>query len=381
MPGRSRSWILGFFCCANALVSFNISSLTAAVPQMSRSLNAPPVDVGNIIGYYMIPYGLFALVMVPLASRVSIKTIMIVSVLVYSLANAAASMYPSLPLILWSRVAAGVAASAVVPLALITLGQMFDKDVRGRVLGLFFSSSFFGTMLGLVTNMMLSWEWQFIIPAVAGCVLGLLFIFCPREGMGPNTGMTINYADAFKIRGLRRILGLIFVMSLLFHGVCKWYGVYLDHIYAYDQQLISILLIVSAVVAVAGQNIGGYMTDKLGRTTACLIGCGILGVAVMLLFGHYPVIGIAAVLSAVAIGWTVAHNAISTALTDFSAVHRAELAALNSSVRFVSGGLGFWLSGQFVQNHFGLTFFIIGLLMVGLCGVVPKVISPKDPSL
>ncbi len=374
----SKRWILFFFCCSSVLVTFNLSALNADIPQIGRALNIPVGDVANIIGYYMIPYGLCALLYAPLATRFSIKRLMIISTLCYAFANWMCLWSDSFELILVGRVIAGLGAAAVTPLALMTLGKIFDKKVHGRVIGLFFSASFLGSVLGLIVNGYCSWHWQFIIPALMGIVLGVGYIFCPNKGMEANTGVVINYFDVFKMGGLRRILILIFVSSMLFHGVVKWYGVYLDKIYNFDQAAISIIFIISSLAGAFGQNIGGFITDRLGRHISCYIGLVILGCAMMSLLGHYNFVLLAIILSLISIGWTIAHNGISTVLADFSSTYRSELAALNSAVRFFSGGIGFWVSGNFVQANFGYTFFGIGCLMLAQCAFIHKIIPKKE---
>ncbi|MDO8675185.1 MAG: MFS transporter [Candidatus Omnitrophota bacterium] len=374
----SRRWILFFFCCTNVLVSFNISALTAVIPAVSRSLNVPMGDAAGIIPFYIIPYGVCALFYAPLAVRFSIKNLMIAAVALCGFGNWMCLWTDSLNMILLGRVIAGIGAAAVTPLAIMTLGKIFEKDIRGRVLGLFFSSSFFGALLGLVLSAFADWHWLFAVPALLGFVLVFGLWFCPEEGMEANTGVKVNYGDAFRLAGLRRILIFIFFMSLFFHGVCKWYGVYLDKVYNYDQLTISSLIILTAIASVAGQLIGGVVTDKYGRVNSCYIGIAILGLSTMALYGHYSLAFLALVLSMISVGWTIAHNGISTVLTDLSDMYRPELAALNSSVRFFSGGLGFYLSGNFIQMNFGLTFFAIGCLMLAQIIFVPKII-PSTP--
>jgi predicted MFS family arabinose efflux permease len=377
MPSSNRRWILFFFCCASVLTSFNISALTAVIPAVARSLNISAGDAANMIPYYMIPYGISALVYAPLASKFTIKQLMVASTLLASLGYFIPLVSDSMVLIMVGRVITGMGAGAVTPLALMTLGKIFRKEIRGRVLGLFFSSSFVGAMLGLILSGFADWHWLFIVPAWAGVLLAIGFCFCPSQGMEAHSHLKVNYIDPFRLGGLRRILIFIFFMSLLFNGVCKWYGVYMDKIYSYPQWLISLLIILTAVACIIGQTIGGIITDKWGREQACTIGGVILGVSVMALAGHYSLIGLAIVLAMISIGWTIAHNGISTVLTDFSDTYRSELAALNSAVRFLSGGLGFYISGNFVQNNFGLTFLAIGFLMLFQVGFVKKVVGQK----
>ena len=374
MPRSSKYWILFFFCCANVLTSFNISALTAVIPAISRSLNVPVNDVAGIIPFYMVPYGLGALFFAPLAARYSIKALMIVAFVLFSLGNWMCLWSDSLPVILNGRVIAGLGAACVTPLALMTLGKIFDKEVRGRVLGFFFSSAFFGVMLGLLLSAFAEWHWLFTLPACLGPLLALALCFCPREGMEANTAVRVRYLEAFQVSGLRNILVFIFGMSMLFNAVVKSYGVYLDKIYHYSQPLISVLIILTAIAAVGGQLLGGLITDRWGRARSCYIGITIIGLSVMALFFEHSLIVLGFILAMVSIGWTIGHNGVSTVLTDFPDTYRLELAALNSAVRFFSGGLGFYISGNFIQANFGLSFLCIGALMLSQVIFIPRIV-------
>ena len=373
----SRRWILFYFCAANILVSFNISALTAVIPAISRSLNISANDAAGIIPYYMIPYGIGALLFAPLASRFSIKLLMMMALLLYTAGNLLSLWVDSLPIILTGRVISGLGASAVTPLALMTLGKVFEKEIRGRVLGIFFSCSFFGAMLGLMLSGVAPWHWLFAVPIVLGVILFCLFFACPSQGMEANRAIKVNYLEAINISGLRRLLIFIFLMSLFFHGVCKWYGVFLDRVYDYNQITISALIILTALTAAIGQLVAGVITDKWGRIKACYIGIIIISIFIMALWGKYSLLGIGFILSMISVGWTIAHNGVSTLLTDFPDTYRSELAGLNSSVRFLSGGIGFWLSGSFMESNFGLTFFVIGALMLSLIFFIPSLVVER----
>ena len=119
-----------------------------------------------------------------------------------------------------------------------------------------------------------------------------------------------------------------------------------------------------AVCGAAGQIIGGYLSDKKGRYVSWIVGVSILSFSTMLLYFHYPIVFLAILLGFFSMGWTIGHNGVSTVLTDLPEQYRQEMASLNSSVRFIAGGIGFYISSFFVAQNFGLTFLIIGILML-----------------
>ena len=109
-----------------------------------------------------------------------------------------------------------------------------------------------------------------------------------------------------------------------------------------------------------------------------LIGIVGLSVSICLLFGHYSKFILGAILLSISVFWTIGHNGISTVLTDFSNEDRPIIASLNSSVRFISGGLGFYVSSFFVAKSFSGTFLVIGICLMILAAFLKYVVPTNS---
>jgi predicted MFS family arabinose efflux permease len=72
------------------------------------------------------------------------------------------------------------------------------------------------------------------------------------------------------------------------------------------------------------------------------------------------------------LGWTFNHAGVSTLLTDLPKEFLNEAASLNSSVRFLSGGIGVALSGLIMQKS-----FVGGFLTLGVCLILLLMFSRK----
>ena len=295
---------------------------------------------------------------------------------VYAITNFVCAAAHSIQIILWARILMGLAAASVIPLCLISIGALFPKEVRGRLVGLFFSMSFVASVLGIVVSGIFPWRLLFMIPALLAAVTAVLIVFGVDIQMNKQQFERINYWGALQNFQLRNVLIFIFAISFLYHGVHKWLGVYLHRVYDAPQWTISFFFILIAVFGAIGQTLGGYVTDKIGRRIACEVGVFILSMMTMLLWGKYPFFVLGVILSLFSIGWAIGHNGVSTVLTDFPNEKRAEIAGLNSAIRFFSGGLGFSFGGAFVEKDFGLTFFGFGILMfaalIFLRNIIPQ---------
>lgn len=374
---REKQFIYFLLCCSCVTINFNTAAIAAIIPSISRDLGISDIVAAQVVPYYLIPYGVGALIYAPLTRYVSYKRILSVGLLLYVLFSFVCSRAESISMLSAGLLGMGLTGASVIPLGLMIIGQLFEKQVRGRLVGGFFSCSFLASVIGVSMSGLAPWRWQFLIPAVMGSltVAGMMLF---KEGLLRHVhGTKVDYIKSLCNPQIRNIFILIFVLSFLYHGVHKWFGVYLSRDYGLEKLAISLFFIILAVSGGLGQLLGGYLSDRKGRRVACLTGVAVLSVATMLLVGHYPLAILAVIFSLLSAGWTIGHNGISTVLTDFPDEHRAEIASLNSALRFLSGGLGFQVSSFFVQKSFGWTFLGIGACMLLALGALPHVI-PTD---
>lgn len=378
MGFSDRKIVYGLICLGNITISFNIAAITAVIPTISLDLGLPDFQIAKIIPYYLIPYGIGALLYAPFTHKFSYRRILGISLTLFALSSFFCGFVSSLHPFLFWRIGMGVTAASAIPLGLMIIGDIFPKEVRGRLVGGFFSCSFFASFAGIVSSGMIHWRWLFFIPALLAFSTAMSFWILKSKLLEKVHGAQVNYLKAFRNINIRNVFIFIFFISLLYHGVHKWYGVYLSRIYGLDKLSISYFFILMALGGAIGQMAGGYLSDKKGRLMSCRIGIGGLAVSVMALAGHYPLGFLGVILFLTSMFWTIGHNGISTVLTDFPERERPVIASLNSSVRFISGGIGFGISAVFVQQSFGLTFLNIGILIV-LLSIILKRLLPENP--
>ncbi len=369
-----RRLVYLLLCGACASISFNVTAISAAIPAISRGLGYPDFTIARIIPFYLIPYGLGALAYAPMTQWWSFRRILAGALALYAASGLMCAFGASrLPVFFGGRILMGLSAASAIPLGLLLIGRLYSKEVRGRRVGWFFSSSFVSALSGIVLSGLADWRWLFVAPAVLAGATALGFLAAPAPILARRSEARVSYLRSLRDPKIREVFAFIFALSFLYHGVYKWFGVYLDRFYRMDRTGISLLFALMSVVSFCGQVVGGHLTDRIGRRFSCRSGLILLAIATMLLIGHYPLPLLAFVLAAVSFAWTVGHNGISTVLTDFSEDHRPQIASLNSAVRFISGGLGFFVSSWFVRMSFGGTFFGIGILMAGLVAFADRI--------
>lgn len=371
---KCRKIIFALLWLEGAVVSFNVASIAAVVPAIARSLHKDSFEIVKAISFYMVPYGLSALIYAPLVKRYSVKAIKTSSLFIFALASLIGGLSSSAAMLFSSRIAAGISASATTPVALILTGELAPKEIRGRMVGAFFSATFISSLIGVLLSGVLPWRYLFILPAIFAAINLILVAAFFNFQSAVSYDFAVSYSEALKDKRIFRILFYILVLSLVYHGIYNWLGVYFSYL-NFNQAKVSILLSLAGFSGIFGQLFGGWITDKRGRIFAATLGLAGLTLATILLSKPMSFLYLGLTLLIFGMSWTMNHNAVSTVLTDFPDNLRPELSSLNSAIRFTSGGLGVSLAGIFVQRSFSLAFLGLAVIILCLAAITNRVLK------
>ncbi|MDD5129699.1 MAG: MFS transporter [Candidatus Omnitrophica bacterium] len=362
-------------CLEGAVLSFNVAACAALVPSIAAEFALSQFVAGKIIWLYMLPYGLAALLYGPLVRAFDARKVELTCVFLFSLANLLAGLAVNIKMLFVGRFLMGIFGASVIPLGLILIARHIAQDKRGAYVGIFFGATFVASLLGLFLSGLIPWRLIFIIPAVAGLCLWVLMYFKLPAFQEDLSRFRFGYWQAFKDRKVIRIFIYIFLVSLIYHAVQQWLGVYFSTQLFLNQFTISMLITLTSLSGIFGEFIGGGLADKVGRQrVTCL---GILGmiICIFLLLLKLPLAMLGLVMVFWGLSWTFNHVGLATMLTDLPAELLNEAASLNSGVRFISGGLGVSLGGLIMQRSFTLGFLVFGsglLVLLLFSGLISK---------
>lgn len=351
-------------CFEGAILSFNVAACAALIPSISKELSVSQFVAGRAIWLYMLPYGIAALFYGPLVRFFDAKKIELVCFFLFSLANLLAAVSGNIATFFAARFLMGVFGASVIPLVLILIAKHSQPHNRGRLIGIFFSATFVASLVGLFLSGIIPWRLIFLIPALAGFILWILIYFKLPSFKQDAQGFKINYVNALKDKSVISIFTYIFFISLFYHGVQQWLGVYFSQSFEFSQFLVSMLITLTSLSGVFGEAVGGWLADVMGRIKTVNLGIMLMVLSVFSLMFKLPVIVLALIMLIWGVGWTFNHAGLSTMLTDLPKEFLNEAASLNSSVRFISGGLGAALGGMIMQKNFSAGFLVFGLGLI-----------------
>jgi len=354
----------GLLCLEGAVLSFNVAAVAALIPSIASDFALSQFFVGKIIWLYMLPYGLAAFLYGPLVRTFDARKVELVCIFLFSLANLLAALAPNINTLFVARFLMGVFGASVIPLGLILIAKHIRQSKRGSYVGIFFGSTFIASLLGLFLSGLIPWRLIFLIPAVLGLVLWVvMFLYLPafKEDLGR---FRFGYLATFKDKKVVMIFLYIFLISLVYHGVQQWLGVYFSIRFLLNQFTISMLITLTSLSGIFGEFLGGRLADKVSRQKVVTLGILGMMVCVFSLLLKLPLSLLSLVMIFWGLSWTFNHVGLATMLTDLPAEFLNEAASLNSGVRFIAGGIGVSFGGWLMHKSFNLGLMVLGSALV-----------------
>ncbi|MDD5281593.1 MAG: MFS transporter [Candidatus Omnitrophica bacterium] len=347
-------------CLEGAVLSFNVAASAALIPSIAADFALSQFVVGRIIWLYMIPYGLAAFFYGPLVRAFDARKVELVCIFLFSLANLLAGISQNIASLFVARFMMGLFGASVIPLGLILIARRLNEEKRGRYIGLFFGSTFVASLLGLFLSGIINWRLIFIIPALSGFILWIFMYICLPSFKEDTGNFRFGYLEAFRNKKVIKIFSYIFLISLIYHAVQQWLGVYFSTQLNLNQFYISMLITLTSLSGIFGEVWGGRLADKVGRIKVVNLGIALMVMCIFSFLIKLPLSLLVLIMIVWGLGWTFNHVGLSTMLADLPAELLNEAASLNSGVRFISGGIGVSLGGLIMQKSFVLGFLVFG---------------------
>lgn len=176
-PRRRRSILVAVSLALMAVVA-SVSGLNVAQPQLATTFDASQSAVLWMINAYTLTLAALLLPLGALGDRRGRRTVLLIGLVVFGAANAAAGLAPTDEVMLAARVLAGVGAAMIMPVTLSVITSTFPADKRSTAIGVWTAVAGGGGLLGMYLSAVLvdvvGWRWLFVLPLILVVAAGLL---------------------------------------------------------------------------------------------------------------------------------------------------------------------------------------------------------------
>lgn len=329
--------------------------IAPTLPAIAREYDVSISDAGQLVTVYGVLFAVSALFLGSVSSVFGKKRSIMLALAAFSVTTVCTGLAPNFAVMMLFRGVSGVAAAVVQSLNWSILADAIPYERRGRASGWVMQAGTLALLGGVPLGGLLAgaFSWRFIFFSVGALALVILVVLqgslSSRETPAASGRLVQNTGAALKSLVTRskprRALALSMLIWVAMFGFYTYLGSFLASAFRLsDSQIGQATLALGLGYAVGGQ-VGGRLSDRVGREPVIVGGILIMIVAflAMPLSGGVPS---AALLTVVlGFGFFFAYSAQVTAITEILPGERSIGMAANYFATYVGAAVGARLGG------------------------------------
>ena len=369
-----------------ALASFASQSMVrvsdSLLPQISADLGVTVGAASIVVTAYALAHGSVQLVIGPVGDRFGKYACIIAACGMSTILVLLCGLAGSLPTLVAARLACGLAAGWIIPLAMAFLGDVIPYERRQQVLGTFLSGQILGQLFGQAAGGVLGdffgWRRVFYILsalfAISTVALIVEFIRNPITRAGHATatrsrGFITDYATVLRSPWARLIIGLGFIEAAFMFGAFTYVGADLHLRFGVNFAMVGLFVGAFAIGGLIYSLSVRRLVNGLGQIGLVTGGSVLLAIAyVTIAFAPHAYFAPVAI-TGIGLGYYMLHNTLQTNATQMTPQARGTAVAIFSSALYLGQTLGVAVNGFIFDRFTAVPVFVIaaaGLLGLGL---------------
>lgn len=363
----------------------------ALLPRLAHDFNRTPGAAGQVIISFSIAYGLMQLFFGPIGDRYGKARVMCLSLLGCALSALASALVPGFEGLVWSRVAWGMAAAGVIPLAMAWIGDNVPYDQRQATLARFLLGTLSGMMAGQLTGGLFAdsafgWRGAFASLTVGYGVVAWLLMMKIRAApkallLKGNFNFAGQLGSVLAVPWARVVLLTALAEGVFLLGPLSYLPAYLHVRHGLSLSASSAMIALYAVgglvyALTARRIVARYGEHRMVLSGGILMGLGFL---VLWLSPWWVTAGPDALM--IGFGTYLFHNTLQTHATQMAPAARGTSVALFSFCLFGGQAIGVSLCGYTFDN-FGPSIMLLSAAVVLplVCWCFARALRRRQPA-
>jgi predicted MFS family arabinose efflux permease len=352
------------------------------LPQISADLGVTVGAASIVVTAYALAHGSVQLVIGPVGDRFGKYACIIAACGMSTILVLLCGLAGSLPTLVAARLACGLAAGWIIPLAMAFLGDVIPYERRQQVLGTFLSGQILGQLFGQAAGGVLGdffgWRRVFYILsalfAISTVALIVEFIRNPITRAGHATatrsrGFITDYATVLRSPWARLIIALGFIEAAFMFGAFTYVGADLHLRFGVNFAVVGLFVGAFAIGGLIYSLSVRRLVTRLGQIGLVTGGSVLLAIAyVTIAFAPHAYFAPVAI-TGIGLGYYMLHNTLQTNATQMTPQARGTAVAIFSSALYLGQTLGVAVNGFIFDRFTAVPVFVIaaaGLLGLGL---------------
>ena len=369
-----------------AVASFASQSMVrvsdSLLPQISTDMDVSVGAASIVVTAYALAHGSVQLVIGPVGDRFGKYACIIAACAAASVLVLLCGLATSLPMLVAARLACGLAAGWIIPLAFAFLGDVIPYERRQQVLGTFLSGQILGQLFGQAAGGVLGdlfgWRRVFFFLAAlfafATVALVIEFLRNPITRAGHATatrsrGFIVDNLTVLRSPWARAVIAMGFIESLFMFGGFAYVGADLHLRFGVNFAVVGLFVGAFAIGGLIYSLSVRRLVERLGQIGLVTGGGVMLALAYATIafaphayFAPFAITGIG-------LGYYMLHNTLQTNATQMTPEARGTAVGIFSSALYLGQTLGVAINAPVFDRFSAVPVFVMsgaGLLALGL---------------
>jgi YNFM family putative membrane transporter len=369
-----------------ALASFASQSMVrvsdSLLPQIAADFGVSVGAASVVVTAYALAHGSVQLIIGPVGDRFGKYACVTAAAAMSTVLVLLCGLAGSLPALVAARLACGLSAGWIIPLAMAFLGDVVPYERRQQVLGTFLSGQILGQLFGQAAGGVLGdffgWRQVFFflaaLFAIATIALLIEFFRNPITHVGHasatrSRGFVTDNATVLRAPWARAVIAMGFIESLFMFGAFAYVGADLHLRFGISFSLVGLFVSAFAIGGLIYSLSVRGLVNRLGQIGLVTGGGALLALAyATIAFAPHAYMAPLAI-TTIGLGYYMLHNTLQTNATQMTPEARGTAVAIFSSALYLGQTLGVVINGVIFDRFTAVPVFLIaaaGLLAVAL---------------
>lgn len=381
VPAATRTGTLALLAFANFAIGMGAFVVIGVLSPVAADLRIGPAEAGRLLSVYALVYAVASPLLVALTGRWDRTGLLLSGIVVFGIGAALCAAAGSLATALAARMVMGVGGAVVTPVAASVAVAQVPTAQRGRALSIVFGGLTLAQAIGVPAGAWLgyAWGWRaaFGVVAVLCVLVALAAAWRLPRGVRVPVATLASLGTVLRSGRLALAVGFTAVFIGALYVPYTYVAPLLESRYGLGRNGVTLVLLIYGAAAVAGNAVGGWLTDRIGptRTLRWLVAAQVLCMPLLTLWPlPLPVFVLLLTVWSLC-GWSfmVPQQARLAALAP---QQLPVLLALNASAIYAGSSAGSTLGGVTLGLAGFAALGVVGAVIVGLSGLALRGPAP-----
>jgi predicted MFS family arabinose efflux permease len=320
------------------------------IPMIAADLAIDVNTAALLSSAFTFPYALVQPVLGVTGDFFGKTRVMNLCLLVVAVSALVCAVATSFSLLVAMRIAAGLVAGGVFPVAMALIGDLVPVDQRqvaiGRLLGVALTGNVIGASLAGVIGDLFGWRGVFAILGLFGLIVTIAAFVAFRGVVTPpsapfhRAAVIANFRGIFADPRAKVCFTSVFFEAVFIHGLFPYVALLLLAIGEPRASIAGLLIAAFAVGGVFYSLVLPVLIVRLRERILMLAGGTLAATGLILIALHFPWMWQVAIYGLFGFGFYLLHGSIQVHVTDLSQTARGAAASLHSSFFYLGQAVG-----------------------------------------